>query len=314
MSKLFTEYTTYNCTLDTVHSTLDKFGVAVIPGILSEKECIQYRTDIWKSVNHIYPEFNIEDQTTWKKFYNLLPLHSMLIQHYSIGHIQPVWDIRTHDNVVKVFKTLHKTDDLLISYDGISIGLPPEKTGRGWYRGNDWMHTDQSPLNPTWCIQGLVNLYPVLKNDSTLTICEGSHKYHQEFLKSIGKGDEKDDWIKLTPDEKALLVKKHKQFCVEAPIGSMILWDSRTFHQGIEPQPRVKENFRMVVYTCLRPKSQFDKRTLTKREKAFKELRLTNHWGTHLFPKSPRTYGSPIPVTNPVVAPVISDEKKKYLY
>lgn len=310
------DYTTkYTCSIDTLIGTLNEYGAAVIPGVLTKDECVKFRDDIWSSMNKIYPEFNIEDKSTWKKFYQLLPLHSMLLQHYGLAHLQSVWDIRTHPEVVKVFNYIHKTDDLLSSFDGLSIHLPPEETGRGWYRGNDWMHTDQSVLTKTYCIQGMVNLYPANEGDATLTIAEGSHLRHNDFLKEIGKDKEKDNWIKLNAEEKMLLVRDHKQYCIQAPEGSMILWNSKTFHQGIEPQrKRENQNFRMVVYTCLRPKREFDQKTLKKRRKAFEEKRLTNHWGTHLFGKSPRTYGSPLPVTNQVPDPIIAEDKKKYVF
>jgi hypothetical protein len=38
-------------------------------------------------------KFKIENKNTWKHFYDLFPLHSMLLQHYSLGHMQSIWNI-----------------------------------------------------------------------------------------------------------------------------------------------------------------------------------------------------------------------------
>lgn len=307
-------YKSYITNLENLNNTLDQYGVAVIPNIITDEECEQYKKNIWDSIHSIYNPFLLEDETSWKSFYNLLPLHSMLIQHYGVGHIQGVWDIRSHRSVQNVFSKIHDTTELLSSFDGISIALPPEKTGRGWYRGNDWLHTDQSPKNKTFCIQGLVNLYDVNEYDATLTILEGSHKYHEQFFKDFGKSEYKDDWYKLEIDEKTKLLEKFPQYCVLAPKGSIILWNSKTFHQGIEAQKeRKEENFRMAVYTCLRPKSQFNNMMIRKRQKAFNELRLTNHWGTHLFSKHPRTYGNELPITNNISNPILSEYGKSLI-
>lgn len=312
------EYKEYNCTENNFIKILKKYGVCVIPNIFTEDECIQIRNKIWSGVKHIQKDrFDINDKKTWRNFYDFFPLHSMLIQHFSIAHLQGVWDIRQDERIGKIFAKIWncEKEDLMSSFDGISINLPPEQTNKGWFLNNDWMHTDQSPQKiGLHCIQGMVNLYPVNDYDATLTILEGSHKYHEKFFKKINHTD-KEDWYKLKEGEKEYFEKKGcKQYCVKAPIGSLILWDSRTFHQGIEAQKdRKKENFRMVVYTCLRPRNQFTEKEQEKHKKAFEEKRVTNHWGTKLFPKIPRTYGNELKEFNEVEKPILSDYGKKLI-
>ena len=76
-----------------------------------------------------------------------------------------------------------------------------------------------------------------------------------------------------------------KQSAVKAEIGSMILWDSRTFHQGIGSSiNRNKENFRMVIYITMMPKSTIkDPKTIIKKQRAFRNLKLTSHWANYVF-------------------------------
>lgn len=307
-------YKEYLTTLDNCVNALREDGVCVIPNILTEDECITIRNKIWNQIKNIHQDrFDINDKDTWRNFYDFMPLHSMLIQHFSIAHLQGVWDVRQHPKVAEVFSKIHNVpkEDLKSSFDGISIHLPPEITNKGWFRGNDWMHTDQSPFtNQFDCVQGLVNLYPVNEYDATLTILEKSNNYHEEFFNTKDKNTLKDsDWYVLNEEDKQWFINKGcEQYCVKAPIGSIVLWDSRTMHQGIEAQKnRQNQNFRMVIYTCLRPKYKFTQKELEKRQKAFNELRITNHLGTLLFAKNPRTYGYELPEFNQIDPPLLTD-------
>ena len=308
------EYKEFNTDLTNLNTYLDDHGVAVIPNVLTEAECVSLRNDIWKELKYVTKNrFDINDITTWRNFYDFYPLHSMLLQHFSLGHMQPVWDIRQHKKVCKVYETIWNTpkEDLLVSFDGLSVHLPPEKTKRGWYLGNNWFHTDQSfKKKDKCCIQGFINLYPVNEKDASLTVLEKSHKYHQEF-NSTYNINSSDDWYKLQKGEIDFYTKKGcKPYAVKAGIGSMVLWDSRTIHQGKEPEKtRPDENFRIVVYVCMMPRSVSNDKALIKKQKAFNELRLTSHWADNpkLFAKTPRTYGGVIPEFNMIHKPVLNE-------
>lgn len=235
-------YKRYDTTLANVTSVLDQHGVATLPNILTHEECVTLRKALFAELSHVTKgRFRIDDPATWRHYYDLMPLHSMLTQHWGLGQSQPVWDIRQHPRVGEVFSHLWQTplEEMLVSFDGISIHMPPETTKRGWYTGNKWLHTDQSSHKKKGkhCIQGLINLYPVNPGDATLTVLEGSHALHEEFFEASGT-DVKDDWHVLkTPAELEFFAANDcKQYCVQADEGSMVLWDSRTMHSGIEPQ------------------------------------------------------------------------------
>jgi hypothetical protein len=304
-----TEYKEYIANKDNFIEVLDKYGVCVIPEILSEEECISFRNQIWKDLQYIHKDrFDINNENTWRNYFDMFPAHSFLIQHFGIAHLQSVWNIRQNEDIADIFAKIHNVnkEDLRTSYDGISVGLPPEKTNKGWYRNKGWLHCDQGKKRKgRVCVQGQVNLYPVNEGDATLTILEGSHLFHDEFFTD----KEVDiDWYML--DEKDINWYKEKgckQFLIKAPIGSLILWDSRTIHAGQEPiKGREKENFRMVVYVCHLPYFFFDKRSKTRREKAFREKRVLNHWSAKMFAKDPRTYGAELKDFNTVKNPVLS--------
>ena len=238
------EYKSYYCELENVQEQLNKDGVAVIKNIINENECIEYIKKAWKNFNTLTSKMKKPIQQdksdSWKTFYELYPLHSMLLQHWGVGQWDFLWDIRCNKNVIDVFAKIWncENNDLLTSFDGFSFHLPPEQTGRGWYRGNDWLHTDQSSeKKELYTVQGFVTLYDINKYDASLCIFEGSHKSHESFFKDHNITIKK-DWFRL--DKKLqyeyLKNKGHEQKCVLAERGSIVLWDSRLFHQGIEPQ------------------------------------------------------------------------------
>ncbi len=312
------KYKSYNTTLQNLNNYLNQNGVAVIPNVLEQKECIQYRNRIWAELKYVMKDkFDIEKPETWREFYKLYPLHSMLLQHFSLGHMQPIWDIRQNEKVCEVFCKIWncKKEDLIVSFDGLSIHLPPEDTRKGWFR-KQWFHTDQSPKKEgRHCVQGMITLYPVRENDATLAVLEKSHQFHKNFFdeKEFEEGESKEttgDWYKLEEGEYDYFEEKNCQKnAVLASEGSMILWDSRTFHQGKEPNlNRDDKNFRMVIYICMMRRDSASDKVLLKKRKAFEELRVTNHWANNpkLFPKTPRTYGGELPELNQIHQPVLN--------
>jgi len=56
------------------------------------------------------------------------------------------WNVRQNPKVVDVFAKIWnvKLEDLLVSFDGASIQLPPEITGFGFGDDKKWFHSDQN--------------------------------------------------------------------------------------------------------------------------------------------------------------------------
>ena len=139
-------FSKYKTNKDNLAKTLKEHGVAIIPNILDDSECDELVNGIWDYFEHISQKWSIpinrNNHDSFREIYKLYPLHSMLFQHYSIGHSQVCWNQRQNPKIVDIFKTFWKTDELLVSFDGLSFNLPPEETNRGWYRGNTWYHTD----------------------------------------------------------------------------------------------------------------------------------------------------------------------------
>lgn len=300
-----------------VRQKLDQYGVAIVPNVLDHEECESIKSGMWDYLEHISTNFQTPisrtNPNTWRSLRALYPLHSMLIQHWGIGQSQFVWNVRQNPKVVEQFAQLWNVapEELLVSFDGASIHMPPEVTGSGWFKGNSWLHTDQSyTRNDFDCVQGWITANPVNSGDSTLAFLEGSHRYHGDFGRHFGIKD-KTDWFKLSETSHYDFYKDRgcDPKLVRCPEGSLVLWDSRLIHCGQEAvKERETPNMRCVVYVCMTPRSRCSSRMMEKRLRAFRELRLTNHYphNPRLFPKTPRTYGATLPNVVAVQEPVLT--------
>lgn len=310
-------FTKYVCTKDNLRKTLKKYGAAIIPSVLSEEECESMVSKIWDFLEHITKKWekplDRNDPNTWKEFTNLYPLHSMLLQHYSVGHAQASWDVRQNPKIVEIFAHFWdcSSEDLLVSFDGLSFHLPPEVTNRGWNRGNAGYHTDQSFTETGFkCMQSFVSGLDINEDDATFSFFEKSNRYQEEFREKYEITDKR-NWYKLEKEQLDFYFEKGcKLRNIKCPKGSLVLWDSRTIHCGIEPnKERIQPNLRAVIYLCYMPKKLCSEKDLNKKRKALAELRTTSHYPCHirLFSKQPRTYGGELQEITPIEPPVLTD-------
>lgn len=304
-----------------LRATLDEFGVAIIPEVLDSAECQAIVDGFWDFFQTISTGWakplNRVDQTSWRGFFDLIPLHGMLFQHWGIGHSDFAWKLRQNRKLIAPFEELWgvRAEDLLVSFDGASFSAPSEITNRGWHRGVYGLHVDQPFDNSDFqCVQSWVTGLDVNEGDATLIVLEDSHKVHRKFAEECGKTDIK-EWYKLTEEEQgwyeAQGCQKVRMVC---PKGSMVFWDSRTIHCGAEPlKGRAAPNFRSVVYLCYTPRKLASAANLKKKQKAFNEGRMTTHWPhkVKLFPKTPRTYGKDLPEISEYKKPELSELGKK---
>ena len=304
----------YYTTKEQLKETLNKYGVDIIPSIINESECEILYSGIWDFFEHITKYWEIpvnrNDVTTYREFYKLYPLHSMLIQYFSIGHAQVSWDMRQNEKILDIFSYFWGCDnkDLLVSFDGLSLHLPPEITKKGWL-GKSWFHTDQNIKHNNFeCVQSFITALDINEGDATLTFMENSHSFHN--ILNVEGSNPKTDWYKLNKEEEQMFLNKGCEYKkIKAPKGSLIFWDSRTIHSGCEAMKgRSTMNFRAIVYLSYSPRSQCNNKNIEKKKKAYNELRTTNHWACNpkLFPKTPRTYGGVLPTINPINNPVLN--------
>lgn len=305
----------YLTTAENLKETIEKYGVAIIPSVITEEECTSMLDGIWSFFEHITQKWTLpldrNNEKTWREFYKLYPLHSMLLQHWNVGHAQISWDLRQNPKIVDIFATLYNVtpEELLVSFDGLSFNLPPERTNKGWHR-KLWYHVDQSYTNSEpFIVQSWITALDVNEGDATLAVLEKSHLYHHRFAKKF-KITDKSDWYKLTDDELKYYTKKE---CTPVRItckkGDMVFWSSCTIHTGSEAlKSRKVENIRAIVYLCYLPRKGMTDKNLEKKKKAFTTLRTASHnpLKNKMFAKNPRTYGNELPVITVIDPPILT--------
>ena len=204
-----------------------------------------------------------------------------IIKFHEVGHQKHAWYIRTRPNVQNVFKEIWKTDEIVVSFDGCCY-IPADCKKKD----NTWTHTDQAPTKKGLkCIQGFVALTD--NTDRTLVVYEGSHKLHEEYAKEYNLTSTK-DWLLIEHDYLDKISDKKKILNIKA--GSLVLWDSRTFHQN---QYGTNNEERIVQYVSYLPRCNLTKKMLEKRQKYFTDKRTTSHWAypVKVNGQQPQNYG-----------------------
>ena len=290
------EFEKYLSDYSTIKDKIKQYGVAIIP-LLDEEECTQMINDKWDLLEYLTEDLPIpidrNNKETYKQILNLYPSHKMLLQHWKVGHSKLAWNVRKNPKVINIFKHLWDTDDLIVSFDGVSIYILDKPTRKN----NTWFHVDQSyTRNDFECIQSWINAYDTKEGDATLVILEGSNNYHKAFQDNFNILDKK-DWYKLNEEEIQFYIENNCSIkYIKCPKGYGVFWDSRTVHYGNPVEKVDNFNYRCVVYVCMVPRNFATKKQLEKRKLAFVNGRMTTHYPhkVKLFPKYPQTYGKPI--------------------
>jgi len=273
---------------NTIKKELLEKGYIIIPNILNddEIETIKSLHSKWRKTipNHDTSHNTIDPHGIYK--YN------------EVGHQRHAWLIRTNPKVQEVFKQLWDCDKLTTGYDGSCyISKDTAKIDK------IWTHTDQAPNSEGLkCYQSFVAL--TSNKERTLVVYETSHLLHNQYFKSRDIKSSK-NW-QLIDETCDCHSKKAKCSCVtlksiqhlkrtlDVPAGSIVLWDSRTFHQNQYGAPNSEE--RLVQYICMLPDDNKlnSKSMKEKRLKYFEERRTTSHWPypIRVNSKQPQTYGN----------------------
>lgn len=328
MSELGIPYTTVT-PLAQVHEALATQGFAIIDEYrLSDEICAECKEEVWTALESLIvgPEdkkIRRDDVSTYKNYFSLGQLHSMMLQYFGFGMMPSAWKLR--ELAAPIFARIWdvQPNQLISSIDALSFHIAPEnfEPPRGQYKGRNWWHTDQSLLiQQGKCLQGLYNLEECGPNDGCLSVLEGSHRYHGELRGRYHVGEDdanfKENWYLINDQEKQFFAEKGCRWrFVCPPKGAFVVWDSRTIHMGTEPRiPRSEPRDRLVYYICMLPRMAkkvggyecvgIRDRDVVKKVGAFEGQRTTTHWPypVKLFPRRPRFFSQEV-VINPELIP-----------
>ena len=251
-----------------IKQELETKGYAVIDNVLNSIE-------VENAKNEFYG---------WKKNIPNLIRSNGIIKFYEVAHQRFAWLIKTNLNVQKYFKMLWNTDDLVVSFDGAAY------VNKNCHKSDScWVHTDQAPSKKgVHCYQGLVSL--THNTERTFVCYEGTHKLYEDYCQQYNLNHH-NDWQLIDPKYLHPHVKKIK--FVGLKPGSMLIWDSRLFHQNRYGVAQSEE--RLVQYVCYLPRNNPKNTPHSQRlrKQYFENRTVTSHWPYPIIPveKQPSSYG-----------------------
>ena len=243
-----------------INYNLEEKGYCIITNVLNKEEIEFSREKFFEWYNSTP---NLPEQHLKLNPHNIMKYHEAAHQEFA-------WYIKTNPKVIDIFKKIYNTEDLVVSFDGCCYYPKNTKLST-----NCWTHTDISPKlsKDMNCIQGFISLTD--NKENSLLVYEGSNKLHTQYFKDRNMEKESNNWQII--DKDYLRTIENNRIVLNIPAGSLVLWDSKTFHQNIMQN---KNEERLVQYICYLPKNhkKNTKSMKEKRLKYFNERRLTSHW------------------------------------
>ncbi len=294
-----------------------EYGTVVISDVWSQEECNDTCADLYAGLSKLSPPLDKSDVGTFNR--DNVPAGPRLgMMQTLVGNMPCLWKVRTDTRVRDIFETLYSdlrgksVKDFYCSIDGMTV-RPPVKsfhTTDGY--PSDWAHLDQTflrkPEDIFNCIQGQCVFS---KSTACFRASTKSHNAFPAVLEALGIDGKKDNsnWAKFSNSRdnyekiKDLVegpdVQGSFQIPIYAPAGSMILWTSSTIHSAKTQNPPVPDDtkdtvlergpfddWRFVAYVCYRPQADCKDGHGNRLQRCIQENRMTNHWGTRMFPKS----------------------------
>jgi len=300
----------------TIRTSLRKNGYVVIPDVLTPDEVSEYK-------RMFFDLYAKNDQLRLQHARN--DPHG-IFKRGPFAHSLMRANILTHPKVMKCFELMHKTSNLVASQDGCAYIAPGDKANAH----SVWTHVDQSPnsfetvsaeaeatytssqeyANGKKCVQGMVTL--THNKSRTFRVYPGSHLLTRKWMIETGKSGST-NWHKVERE----YLDKQTYVNVEVSAGSLVLWDSRVWHQNTNESMGEE---RLVAYVCYLPRDHPGNTAgqVKKRLEYFEKKRTTSHWpySVHVNGDQPQTYGNKealIDYSKVVYDKLPDDLEEKYL-
>lgn len=265
---------------------LEEEGFVVFANALSPAEADHAMTLLWDYLEGLGTGVDRSKVETWDDDRWPTTVHGAILPSYGIGHTAAQWYIRDIPNVKEAFAQVWDTDDLLVSFDGVTIWRP-WTYNPAWKtnEGNSWLHIDQHPIGRPGkhCVQGLVNLLPTSESTGGNVVVPRSHMRFEtipdEYAERLARIHPSIDHFRFPDDDPRL--KDTKPIMAQLSAGDLLLWDSRTIHCSA-PGTKVPESsghlLRAASLVCMMPRSKSNAGVIAKRKEAVEALTSTTNW------------------------------------
>ena len=179
---------------------LNERGYCVVSGVLSEEDCRSVTDRLWSTIEGLGRGIRRDDVTTWgndRWFPGDVGLLGDNGANDGLIHSEPLWWARSHPRVKATFAAIHGTDELLASFDGMSLFRPAGLNPEEWGQRSGWFHTDRRPyFNPEqpWqpsgvehrdYVQSFVNILPTSPETGGNVIVPLSHRVYKQLAEDF---------------------------------------------------------------------------------------------------------------------------------
>jgi hypothetical protein len=234
---------------------LKEHGMAVVTEILDSDEIAELES-IWKR------ELEEESALPWKQVSD----GGWWVNAWMHAHGEFAWKARLHPRVKDTYSRIYGTHDLVCGLDVVKNFCVPQAPPE--VDNVQWLHVDQNMLTGITgdCYQSILYLWPSGgESKSTTVVWPGSHKedgtYGQlmEDPEAKEKGALRNAYgiphghyialsnLKAQGSEELLKKAMDGSRRVPVPAGALLVWSSRTVHQGWRGGPR------LAVPVCYEP-------------------------------------------------------------
>lgn len=241
---------------------LEKEGYVVIGNILPQDIQNDLIDKFWDAWTYVSPNFDKNNIDTWNIQNSPMMFAKGIAAFSGLSHSDFMWKLRIRPEIKEIFKTIHNTDELVVSFDGFSVFFDKKQKN-----SKPWWHIDQHPDNPLYCVQGAYNFKEVKEDSAGFILVPKSHKYMN--VPRTAKGD----WIMMDNDP---IVNNGIKLLI--PENSFVLWNSRLIHANTGMTCSEKRFDRLTYYITYLPKSSRSEIILHQRIQAYKNGDTTSHW------------------------------------
>ena len=240
---------------DDFKSYLDEHGYVVIGDIMKENNLID---KFWSAWTQCSLKFKRDDMSTWTIENTPMMFAKGMAVFSGLAHSDFMWDVRLNKNIRKIFAKVHGTKDLISSFDGFSVFFTHKQ------KTKPWLHVDQNPSNPLYCVQGQYNFLPVREDSSGFIVVPGSHRTNVDSSTNR-------DWVLVGehPDAVKLII----------PENCFTLWNSRMLHANTGMTSKQVRLDRLTCYVTYLPRSYRTSESVFEHKvKAYENGDGTSHW------------------------------------
>eukprot|EP00759_Apiculatamorpha_spiralis_P026067 PhF_6_TR29239/c0_g1_i1/m.42796 len=228
---------------------MQTYGFAIVTDVLESPESVQHHVDLFAQdlLALIHPDDlrtlsdDLRRDPVWSWPLNKVYLGNPFATEFGIPQGRLAWAIRQNSNVQSIFAALHETDKLCVGTDVVFFNNREAKPVQGL---SLTPHVDQnSYIKPsgTWDIyQGLVYLTDAGEDTSSTVVMPRSHLLHEEIMGQFTDQKMMENvghYIPVSKPYRDLFRNQARRVPVRR--GSMVLWSSKTIHDGWNNGPRL---------------------------------------------------------------------------